>query len=166
MTRFSPNHVVILSPWRKICAQGDDAMAQPDPSLPQDDMVSRAVCISLIVHHFSRQCLKSEAHASLLLPLLELIHLVACETSGGDIGQVLKDVLRCCAIGDSIGQLVKILMHGHSELFHGKRKFEHERWIAIGRHHHPGRAGGRCRLSVSLGLIGKTQAGNDSVDCL
>ena len=33
MTRFSPNPVVILSPWRKICAKGDDAMAQPDPSV-------------------------------------------------------------------------------------------------------------------------------------
>lgn len=39
MIRFSPDHVVILSPLRlrsgqagKICSLGDEAMAQPDPS--------------------------------------------------------------------------------------------------------------------------------------
>ena len=44
--------------------------------------------------------------------------------------------MRGRAIGDRIRQFVKISMHRHTELFQGKRKFEHERGIIIDGHLH------------------------------
>lgn len=69
-----------------------------------------------------------------------------------------KDVLRSRAMGDGISQFVKIPMHGHPELFHGKRKFEHEPGIVIHGHDHSRRSGGGRSLRMPLGLVRITYA--------
>ena len=97
-------------------------------------MVSQDLCLSLIIHHSADLAWP----VKLKLTLFELIHFVARQASGGDSRQALKDLLRRRSLSDRIPQFVKIPMHRHSELFHGKRKFEHERGIVIDGHYHPG----------------------------